>query len=360
MPADPHIILDAHEDIAWQALEYGRDYTLSAFKKRQLEVGAKVIEETGNATLGLPEALLGRVAVIFGTIFVCPSDSPMAGRLTYSTPEEAHRLGMAQVDYYHRLADTNERIQLIRTQKELDNVLATWQPDVPFEQHRVGIVMLIEGADPIREPKAFEEWYERGVRLVGPAWSKTRYCGGTGKPGPLTAEGRDLLNTMASFNAVLDLSHMAEQSYLEAVDRYPGQIIASHSNPRRFADTDRHLSDDMIRRLAERDGVIGTVLFNAFLWTGRPKTDPKANTPLTRIVEVIDHVCQVTGSARHAGIGTDFDGGFGVERIAAELDTVADLQKIRALLASRGYSPADTEAICSGNFLRILRAALPR
>src|SRR5690606_9455364 len=120
-------------------------------------------------------------------------------------------------------------------------------------QHRQGLVLLMENADPILEPRQFEEWYERGVRIVGPAWEGTRYCGGTGQPGGLTAVGRELLEVMASFNAILDLSHMAEQSFLESLDLYEGILIASHSNPRRFRNTDRHLSDTMIRRLAERD-----------------------------------------------------------------------------------------------------------
>ncbi len=135
----------------------------------------------------------------------------------------------------------------MRTQAELDAVIETWQPGKEIADHRQGIVLLMENADPISEPKQFEEWYERGLRIVGPAWQASRYCGGTGQPGPLTDLGRDLLEVMAGFNAILDLSHMAEESFLEAVDRYEGIVIASHSNPRRFRDSDRHLSDEMIR-----------------------------------------------------------------------------------------------------------------
>lgn len=357
---DPSIIVDAHLDIAWNKAVFGRDFTLSAHGKRQLEANTDVPARNGNATVGLPELLLGRVGIVFGTLFVSPAYEAFAGEAGYETPAEAHKLAMAQVDYYHRLADENQRIRLVCTQSDLDSVLASWADGVDFEQHQVGIVILMEGADPIREPRAFEEWYERGVRIVGPAWTQTRYSGGTKRPGPLTDLGRELLDVLASFNAILDLSHMAEEAYLEAVDRYEGPIIASHSNPRRFCNTDRHLSDDMIRRLAERDGVMGAALLNGFMWTGRDKKDPKQNTPLSRYIDIIDHICQVTGSARHAGIGSDADGGFGVERIPAELDTVADLGIVADALRARGYSPEDVQAILSGNFLRILRAALPR
>ncbi|MFQ3535725.1 MAG: membrane dipeptidase, partial [Aggregatilineales bacterium] len=310
---------------------------------------------------GLPEALLGRVAIIFATLFANPQGSAysLPSRHMYSTPAEAHQIGMSQLDYYHELADSHPNIALIRTQAELERVLATWQPGMPFEEHQVGLVVLMEGADPIREPKAFEEWYERGVRIVGLAWSQTRYSGGTAAPGGLTKLGRELLEVMAGFRAVLDVSHMAEKAFYEALDSYDGRIIASHSNPRRFRDSDRHLSDAMIRRLVERDGVIGVVPYNAFLWQPEERPVRKAAAPLSRVAEAIDHICQLAGSARHVGIGTDFDGGFGAESTPDELDTVADLLSLAPLLAGRGYSDSDITAILSGNFLNVLRAALP-
>ena len=72
-------------------------------------------------------------------------------------------------------------------------MLATWEEDTDIRDHQLGLVILMENADPIIEPKQFEEWYERGVRLVGPAWRASRYCGGTGQPGPLTDLGHELL-----------------------------------------------------------------------------------------------------------------------------------------------------------------------
>ena len=359
--SDPLIIVDGHQDIAWNAAAFERDFTVSALEKRRREAesGHDIVARNGSATLGLPEALAGRVGIIFGTLFASPAHRAFAGEKGYETPAEAHRIGMAQVDYYHRLADEHAQVALIRSQQELADVLATWQDDAHSAARQVGIVILMEGADPIREPQAFDEWYARGVRIVGPAWSETRYSGGTGAPGPLTALGHELLEVMAGYRAVLDLSHMAEAAYLEAVDRYDGPIIASHSNPRRFCNSDRHLSDDMIMRLVARDGVIGTVLYNRFLWHPGAEPPSKTEAPLTRVVEVIDHVCQLAGSARHVGIGSDFDGGFGAERIPAGLDTVADLGLIGAALRERGYAEDDITCIMGGNFMRVLRTALP-
>lgn len=355
------IIVDAHQDIAYSHLCFGRDYRRSALEVRRLEVGTPAAEHNGLATIGLPEALAGRVALVFGTLFVAPqTNKPSPWQdLQYGDAAKAHQLASQQFDYYERLAESSDHVMLVRSQADLDAVLATWADDAPETGRRQGLVVLMENADPIIEPKQFEEWYARGVRIVGPAWAGTRYCGGTGYPGPLTELGFELLDVMADFNAILDLSHMAEEAYYQAVDRYEGVIIASHSNPRRFRDSDRHLSDDMIRRLAERDGVMGAVLFNRFLSNTWAPGDPKHDVTLNTVLDSIDYVCQLTGSAAHVGIGSDFDGGFGAQSIPDVFDTVGDLPRIGTGLRQRGYSEADIEAILSGNMLRKLRQALP-
>ncbi len=353
-------IVDGHEDIAYNALRFGRDYRVSVAEKRRAEAGTD--HPNGIATVGLPESMLGRVAVVCATIFTAPdsgSNRMLADSPRYKTPAEAYQLGTRQWEYYQRLTDETDRVQWVRTLAELDAVLETWKPGTEIADHRQGLVLLMENADPIVEPKQFEEWYERGVRIVGPAWTGTRYCGGTGMPGPLTDLGRDLLEVMAGFNAILDLSHMAEESFLEAVDRYPGVVIASHSNPRHFRDTDRHLTDDMILRLAERDGVMGIVPYNNFLSDDWKKGNPRSDVPFSLVLDAMDYVCQLTGSATHVGIGTDFDGGFGVENIPAGMDTITDLWKVGEGLRERGYVEADIEAILGGNMLRKLRQSLP-
>jgi len=350
------LILDAHQDIAYNQMMFGRDYTSPAWLTRRHERGSG----RSAAALGLPDALLGRVGIVFATLFVAPK--PNRGTIpypTYSTPREAYEQALRQMDYYHKLADEHERIQLIQTQADLDAVLASWAEGTAINAHRQGLVILMEGADPILEPKQFDEWYERGVRIVAPAWQATRYAGGTGAPGGLSALGYELLEVLAGYHTLLDVSHLAEQAYFEVIDRYEGQIIASHSNPRKFHDTDRHLSDAMIRRLAERAGVIGVVLYNHFLKRSWRVGDAKRDVPLSRVIEVIDHICQLTGSADCVGIGSDFDGGFGAESIPYELDTVGDLYLIGRGLHERGFDSTMVDAILSGNMLRKLRETLP-
>lgn len=354
------IVVDAHEDIAYNVFKYGRDYRHSALITREREAAAGLTYP--GATLGLPESLVGRVAIVFATLFAPPVSNGLPDTEgfveEYSTPQEAYRIAMKQLDYYHRLADESPRVGLIRESADLDTILKTWDDDQNIKNRKQGLVVLMEGADPIIEPRQFEEWYERGVRIVGPAWEETRYTAGTGKPGRLTKLGRELLEVMASFGAMLDLSHMAEDAFLESLDLYSGTIIASHSNPRRFRNSDRHLSDDMIRRLVERDGVMGIVLYNRFLSDNWDKSRPKRDITLQTVADAIDHVCQIAGSVNHVGLGSDFDGGFGVNQIPYEFDTVADLIRVGTVLRKRGYSEPDIEAIMGGNMLRKLREVL--
>jgi membrane dipeptidase len=362
----PKIILDAHLDIAMNHVCYGRDFRNPTWVTRRKEnkFPGHPFDPIGVATVGLPDLILGRVAVICATLWAMPAHMPNIPlgdqKVVYETPRQAHDIAMRQLDYYHRLEDEDPHIKIIRTQADLDAVLATWTHDSPLENRQVGMIILMEGADPILEPQQVEEWYERDVRMVGPAWAQTRYSGGTAYPGGLSSLGHELLEHMADLNMIVDLSHLAEEAYLEVIDRYPGALLATHSNPRRFVNTDRHLSDDMIRRLAERDSVMGIVPYNVFLLQGwLSERDRKGDVSVSKVLDMIDHVCQVTGSSRHVGLGTDWDGGFGSDSIPVPFDSHIELWNMGDYLQKRGYSDEDVSNILSGNFLRILRQGLP-
>jgi membrane dipeptidase len=332
-------------------------------EKRRLETDPALLQWYGRCMVGLPEELLGRVAVVCATIYVSPAWATLHPdeKVVYETPEEAYRQGIRQIGYYHQLADHHNQIDLVRTQRELDAVLATWEAGTDLPDHHLGLILLMEGADPILEPAQVEEWVGRGLRIIGPAWTATRYSGGTRATGPLTDLGRELLDVMAGFGLVLDLSHMAPEACLESLDRYKGPLLASHSNPLHFRKDrpDRHLSDEVIRRIAEHDGVMGILPSNPFLVEGWRLGDRKDAATMDTVIAVIDYVCQITGSARHVGIGSDFDGGFGSDSVPAGIDTISDLWEIGPALTRRGYAAEEVSAILSGNFLRVLRAGLP-
>ncbi|HSF83286.1 MAG TPA: membrane dipeptidase [Anaerolineales bacterium] len=356
-----NMIVDGHLDIAWNALEFGRDFTQSALSSRETESTNGLVRLIGNRTSGLPELIAGKIGVVFGSIFVMPANFAYPGRgsITYRTPEQAQTHAWAQLAYYHELSERSENIQLISTKQDLDVVLSGWQANNPNNGQKVGIVPMMEGADPIITPGDVEKWFQFGLRGIGPAWHKTRYTGGTGEPGPLTQLGHELLREMKDFNLILDLSHIAEEAYFQALDSYSGPVIASHSNPRTYLPTDRGLSEAMIQEMAAHDGVIGVVLYNHYLASSWQNGHPKSHVRLAVVVEVIDYIVQLLGTSRHVGIGSDFDGGFGSESIPLELETAADLWQLSELLLQRGYPQKSVHEILHGNWIRILNSSLP-
>ena len=358
-----HLIVDAHQDIAFNILSFGRDYTRSIQETRQIETKTQVPTQNGTCLLGIPEHLQGNVSIVFSTLFAAPIRHQVAAwdTLVYKDAEEAHKLYRDQLDLYRRLADEKpDTFNIIRNASELNLHLSKWQDTE--ETRPLGLIMLMEGADAVRTPAELEEWWALGVRLIGPAWAGTRYCGGTGDPGPLTNEGHILLESMADLGFILDLSHMDEKALLEALDIYEGALLASHSNAKSLlphTTSNRHLSDRAIRGIVERDGVIGVVPFNAFLQDGWKRSDGREQITLQHVIAQIDHICQLAGDAKHVGIGSDFDGGFGLESVPKEINSIADLQKLAPLLTERGYTEENIVAIFGQNFIDHLGKSLP-
>lgn len=359
-------IVDSHEDLAWNILSFGRDYTLSAHETRRIEQGSLTVARNGDTLLGWPEYQQAQVAVIFSTLFSSPARRAREWEtFAYRTPQEAQRQYRQQLDLYHRLTDDYpDKFYLLTSASLLDEGLSRQQQALSVGQgYPVGMLPLMEGAEGILALDELEAWWQDGLRIIGPAWASTRFCGGTREPGPLTPEGRSLLKAMAEFPFFLDLSHMDEPAALEALERYDGPVIATHSNCLALLpdyESNRHLSDRLINGLMERDGVIGVIPYNAFLKSGwvLGKSE-RQEVGLEHLVDHIDHICQLAGDAHHVGIGSDFDGGFGLQSTPYQLDTIADLQKLVPLLLSRGYTEEDAAAILGDNWLRFLRHHLP-
>jgi membrane dipeptidase len=164
---------------------------------------------------------------------------------------------------------------------------------------------------------------------------------------------------MADLGVGLDLTHMAERAAVEALDRFEGVLMATHSNPQGIVPGDRQLTDALMMGIAERDGVIGIALYNRFLRRDWHKGDRKERVTLADVVRAIDYVCQRVGDAEHVALGSDLDGGFGSESAPAEIDTVADLQKIATALGEHGFQSGHIKAIMGDNWLGLLRRLLP-
>jgi membrane dipeptidase len=359
------IIIDSHEDIAYNMLNYHRDYTLPVAETRQHEIGSIIPVITfGEAMLGWPEYQTGQVALIFATLFAPPKRYEKSPLFTqaYQTVEQARDIYRRQLDAYQQLFDRNpDKFSLVADRKSLAHVIDSWNDRTRDGlQPPVGLVLLMEGAEGVRTPDDLEYWWENGVRLLGPAWAGNQYCGGTQEPGPLTTAGKKLLEKMDELNFTLDISHMDEQSVFQSFDQYHGSIIASHANAKALlhGSSNRFLSDTVICEIISRQGVIGIVPYNHHLMWEWTYPGEKNAVTLDAVVSQIDHICQLAGNALHVGIGSDFDGGFGMQSTPAEIDTIADLQKLAPLLASKGFTNRDVENIMGCNWFHQLERSL--
>lgn len=337
-------IVDAHLDLAYNALN-GRDVTLPA--------GKQTADKDGIPSVGLPDLYDGNVKLICGTIFCEPASADHSG---YRSSDEAHTMLQQQVAWYAKQQHAG-RIELITRRQQIKD-LQTQLLKVPQTiSSAQKMILLLEGADPIRTPDDIPQLVEMGIRVVGLAWRGTRYAGGTGEPGPLTGEGAELILLLDKARLIHDVSHLAEESFWQLLELTQNRIIASHSNCRSIVPTDRQLSDDMIRAILRRDGVIGINLFDRFLLI--PDEQGKRQATLADVVHHIKHVCDLAGDTAHVGIGSDMDGGFGRNEIPQEIATSADLYKIGEALNQNGFSDTDVKAILGGNWLRFFEDALP-
>lgn len=363
------LIIDAHEDIAYNALSYDRDYRRSVKETRRLEVNKPIPSSVGDTLLGWEEYQRAQIGIIFSTIFIVPKryqKNDWESSQTYANPKQAYPLLRSQLDYYVDLCDsTPDKFRLIFNRKDFVDVLKPWDEtatDFPKITHPIGLIISMEGAEGIQSPGAMEEWWERGVRIVGPVWAGGRFCGGTREHGSFTSEGFELLEIMANLGFILDISHMDNESALQAIEHYQGNVIASHANAQSLLKEDpnqRQLTDSAIRNLVGRDGIIGCVPYNRFLKADWKNSDGKQNISLEMFVEHIDYICQLAGDARHTGLGTDFDGGVGLPHVPAEIDSIVDMPKIVTILQARGYQINDINAIMGDNWRRLLNLALP-
>jgi membrane dipeptidase len=226
----------------------------------------------------------------------------------------------------------------------------------------LGYILSMEGADPILSPRDLYRWWEDGLRVVSLAhYGVSAYAHGTGTSGGLTPRGIDLLKTMDELGMILDVTHLADEAFAQVVEHFTIPVLASHHNCRALVPGQRQLSDEQVRRLIERDSVIGAAFDCWMLFPGYvPGKTSNSQITLEAVVDQIDHVCQLAGNARHAAIGSDLDGGFGKEQSPSDLETVADVQKVAGLLRKRAYAEPDVEAVMYANWIRFFRKAWSR
>lgn len=358
MTPEPLLIADGHLDLAFSALQINRDLTQPAAVVRTHDPGP-ILDSFGSCTVTLPELRRGRVGIVFATVMSRLDPGDQWTRTGMYTQAQCHAVGRGHLAYYQAL-EREGLVRFIRTVHELEEVAASWrqpQPDTP-----VGIVLSMEGADPILGPDQVPEWHALGLRVVSLShYGTTTYAHGTATEGGLRPLGRPLLEALRQCRIVVDLTHLTDQAHWEVLDVYDGPVCASHHNCRALVPGQRQLSDEMIRTIAGRGGVIGTALDAWMLdphWQRRvPPGTQQTRATLETVADHIDYVAQLLGTPRHCGLGTDLDGGFGTEQAPRDLNTIADLQRLQPILSRRGYSREDIEGIFSSNWIRLLSQA---
>ncbi|PUZ27492.1 membrane dipeptidase [Chitinophaga costaii] len=351
--------IDAHLDLSMNALEWNRDLRLSVEAIRGREQGLTDKPDRAKGVVSLPALRQGNVGLVVATQiarFVAPNN-PLPG---WHSPEQAWAQTQGQLAWYNAMEAAGEMVQ-VKDRTSLEAHLNTWAQAGDDKTKPIGYILSLEGADSIVDISYLERAYENGLRAVGPAhYGPGRYAQGTDATGFMGPQGHALLKEMERLGIILDATHLCDDSFWEALDHFHGPVWASHNNCRALVQHNRQFSDEQIKALVARGAVIGGAMDAWMIVPGwqRGLSDPKAMAcNLEKVIDHMDHICQVAGNARHIGIGSDLDGAFGKEQCPYDLETIADLRKIPDLLARRGYSAADIEGVMHGNWLRFLRDA---
>jgi len=314
----PKLIFDVHLDLAWNALDCNRDLRWTLERIRRREIGMTVKGSARN-TVCFPEMRRGRIGLCVATQFA--RYLPYFGRepqtsqriAGYFSPEQAWAATQAQLAWYREMEGCGEMVQ-IRSRAALDSHLTRWL-NLPNEKPAnlpIGYILSLEGADSIVTFEHLEKAHAGGLRALGPVhYGPGIYGHGTDDQGPLTRRGRELLKAMELLDLILDVTHLCDESFWDALRRFRGPVWASHSNCRSVAGWNRQFADDQISELIRRGAVIG-MAFDAVMmvhgWAHGRSQPQDFGLRIEKICEHIDHICQLAGNTRHVGIGTDLEG----------------------------------------------------
>lgn len=358
------LIVDAHLDLAFCALQMNRDLTQPAAVVRTHD-SPGTLESYGSCTVTLPELRRGRVGVVCATVMSRLDPKDRWTRTGMYVQDQTYATGRGHLAYYEAL-ELRGHARLIRDRQTLDEVAAAWRSASPGSAPPpAGLVLSMESADPILGPDQVAQWHAWGLRMVGLShYGTSAYSHGTSTEGGLLPAALPLLEALSAHRIIVDVTHLTDRAHWELLDAFGGPVCASHHNCRALTPGQRQLTDDMVRSIARRDGVIGVAMDVWMLdpeWKkGTPASEQRTAATLGTVVDHIDHICQVLGNCDHVGIGSDLDGGFGCEQSPRDLNTIADLQSLVTILGDRGYSDQEIDGIMAGNWLRVLSRAMPQ
>jgi len=354
-------IIDGHLDLSLNAIEWNRDLTQPLEVIRAREANMKDRPDRGKGTVCLPELRKGNIGLVVATQLarVSPKGNPSLS--AWSSPQQAWAMTQAQLAWYKEMEALGEMTP-IRNLQELEAHLQSWNsPEIPQEKKPIGYILSLEGADSLVDISYLHRAYEYGLRAIGLShFGPGRYAGGTKSLDGIAPEGFDLLKEIERLGMILDVTHLTDEAFEQAMDAFDGPVWASHHNVRDLVPTQRQLTNDQIKILIEKGAVIGGMLD---CWALDIRfidaiSDPwQLDIRLEKLIDHWDHICQLAGNSHHIAIGSDLDGIFGTEQSPWDMNSIADLQKFEGLLTKRGYSSEDIDNIFHQNWLRFLRNA---
>lgn len=352
--------IDAHLDLSMNALEWNRDLRLPVASINQREEGLSDKPDRAKAVVSLPELRKGEIGLVVATQiarYVAP-DNHLPG---WHSPEQAWAQTQGQLAWYNAMEDAGEMVQINNLQL-LNEHISRWTNNEPSGTDKpIGYILSLEGADSIINMDYLHKAHANGLRAVGPAhYGPGRYAQGTDAKGLMGPKGHELLREMEKLNIILDATHLCDDSFWEALNHFNGHVWASHNNCRSLVNHNRQYSDEQIKALIERGAVIGLAL-DAWMmvpgWVRGQSTPRGTGCNLEIMIDHLDHICQIAGNTLHVGVGSDLDGAFGKEQCPYDIQSIADLQSIPAIMEKRGYTQSDINNLMHGNWLRFLRKA---
>ena len=360
MPEPAQLIVDCHLDLAWNALGYKRDLTLPLAELNRGEHGLTDHAERGQATTTLPEMRSGGVGLCLATLIARTPVGQTAihgNLLDYPTPAAAAAVAAGQLAWYRALAEAGE-VARLASAGAVSSHAERWRSGA---ERRVGIVLAMEGSDPIISPEHVQRWHDAGLRVASLVhYGLGRYAGGTGSDGGVTPAGRALLAAFEPAGVILDVTHLSDRAFFQALDHYSGPLLASHQNCRALVPGGRQFTDEQLRLVLDRGGIVAVACDAWMLHPGWVRGETSADlVPMTALADHVDHICQLAGNANQAAVGSDLDGGFGSDQTPRELASIADLGRLAPILADRGFTADQVAGVLADNALRFLASHLP-
>ncbi|MCA9133702.1 MAG: membrane dipeptidase [Planctomycetales bacterium] len=350
-------IFDAHLDIALNGVDWNRDLrqTVDDIRSQEIQLGMNEHGRQTN-TLSLPELRRAQVSTCLATL-LARQEKEINHSFGWITPQACYAMAHAHLAYY-RAMEREGSMRMLRTQTELETHRQQYAADPT--SCPLGFILAMEGADPLLTPDTVEEFHAHGLRAIGLThYGANRYGGGTRCEVGLSLNALPLMEKISQLGMTLDVTHLSDVSFWQVLEHFSGRIHASHQNSRRLASWQRQFSDEQYLAVIERDGVIGIAFDIIMLQEGYVRGHSPHEATIATAVENIDIVCQLAGNAKHVGIGSDLDGGYGYDQTPSDLNRYSDLQCLPALLEKRGYPAEDIAGILHGNWFRFFGEALP-